>query len=110
MPLPHSSDTIDLSCSLFVNIDETLTKEEYDEVLKLKPNPASSVLNVECLVFSDGCEFEVWDLFGRKLEEVRVPEGQNQLQINVSSYPPGIYIAILKNQNRIVAREKFVVN
>jgi hypothetical protein len=54
--------------------------------------------------------FEVWDIFGRKVEEVRVPEGQKQVQINVSTYPPGVYIALLKSQNRVLGREKFVVS
>ena len=111
-PYPIVSDTVDLNCSIFVDIDEIPTKEEYDEVIKLFPNPVESILNVKCLVFNDGFGkvFEVWDIFGRKVEEVRVPESQQQFQIDVSTYPPGIYIAILKNQNRVLARKKFVVS
>ena len=111
-PYPIISDTVDLNCSLFVDIDEIPTMEEYYKVIKLFPNPVESILNVKCLILNDGFGevFEVWDIFGRKVEEVRVPEGQQQLQIDVSTYPPGVYIALLKSQNRVLGREKFVVS
>lgn len=98
-------------CNIPVGI-RAYEPEEVEAIL-LYPNPASSVLSVECLALNEGQEqggeLEVWDLFGRKIEQVHIPEDQQNLQINVSSYPPGVYIAIIKNQNRIVAREKFVV-
>ena len=46
---------------------------------------------------------------GRKVKEVRIPANQQQLQLDVSKYPPGVYFAILNNQNEVLAREKFVV-
>ena len=49
------------------------------------------------------------DVFGIKLEEIQILQGQNQIQTNVSSYPPGIYIVVLKNAKSILARKKFVI-
>ncbi len=39
-PYEIQSDTVDLDCGVFVNIDELPTKEEYESTIKISPNPA----------------------------------------------------------------------
>jgi hypothetical protein len=77
------------------------------------PNPARSEISWQLTVGSrqwgDGCVVEVWDLFGRKVEAMEVPPGQTELKSDVSPWPPGVYIAIWRNDREIFARRKFVV-
>lgn len=51
----------------------------------------------------------IYDIFGRKVLEIKVPERQNEVQINVEGYPPGIYLAVLKNEQAMKASAKFMV-
>jgi hypothetical protein len=50
----------------------------------------------------------IYDLYGRKQDEVIIPKGQEQMHVDVSDYPCGVYIVVLKDENGIVARGKFV--
>jgi hypothetical protein len=43
------------------------------------------------------------------MDEIIVPSGQEESQVDVSGYPDGVYIAVLKNKEKILGREKFVV-
>jgi hypothetical protein len=80
--------------------------------LKLYPNPVKGVLSVEFWMLNDekGFVMGVWDIYGRKLKDIEIPNGQNQVQFNVSSFPEGLYILILSDQHRVLANEKFVVS
>ncbi|MCD4723468.1 MAG: T9SS type A sorting domain-containing protein [Bacteroidales bacterium] len=51
----------------------------------------------------------ILDLFGRWHDEIQIPKGQELVRIDVSTYPAGIYFAVLKNEKRILGRRKFVV-
>ena len=51
----------------------------------------------------------IYDIFGRKVKEIKVPVGQNEVQINVEGYPTGIYLILLKGGQNIRASAKFVI-
>jgi len=50
----------------------------------------------------------IYDLFGRKQDEIIIPPGKEQTRIDISSYPAGVYVAVLKSGDAAVARGKFV--
>jgi hypothetical protein len=50
----------------------------------------------------------IFDIFGRKQNEIIIPKGQNQTRVDVSAYPSGVYIVVLKDDSGIVSRGKFV--
>ena len=110
-PYSITSDTIDLDCGLYVSIDEIPLKEEYDKVLKVFPNPAGEIVNCQLSIvdFQFELVIEIYDVFGRKMEDVELLQGQDHLQINVSTYPAGLYVAVLRSDGKILGREKFVV-
>jgi len=91
---------------------EPAMQSDKNEVMCLFPNPANSVLNLAFQVEShrSKCYVEVWDLFGRRVEQIHVPKGQKMLRLDVSAYPAGVYITILKNAKEILERKKFVVS
>lgn len=91
------------------------------EELVIYPNPAAEWLHVT------GCRLQVhnrrsansnrqsanylciYDIYGRKVEEVLVPAGQDQVRVDVAGFRNGIYVAVLYSEKQIVGRKKFVV-
>jgi len=120
-PYQILSDTIPMDdCGLIVGLEEV--EHGPGQIVEknsmvVYPNPARSEISWQLTVGSRqwvdecacGCVVEVWDLFGRKVEAKEVPPGQTELKSDVSGWPPGIYISILRNDRKILARRKFVV-
>jgi len=86
------------------------------EGLVVYPNPAYSVLNVKYLDINESQsqknfgKLEIWDLFGRRVEEIKIPEGQKRFHINISACPAGIYVVVLKSDGMVLGRRKFIVS
>jgi hypothetical protein len=110
-PHPIVSDTIDYECDLFVNIEDLPTKEEYEQSLKVFPNPASEyvVFDLKEKETNRNCVIQIFNAIGTHLEKRKVTPGSLHVTINVQNYPPGPYIAVLRNDERIIAKGKFVV-
>jgi hypothetical protein len=51
----------------------------------------------------------IYDLYGRQMYEIQIPVKEKGLQVDVSSYPAGIYFVIIRDEIGILARRKFVV-
>lgn len=111
-PYPIASDTIPLDdCQLIVGIEEpALSSPQEPEALSIYPNPASDIIHVRCSTSHVPCSILIYDLFGRKIEEIEIPQGQEKIQFNVSSYPRGIYIAVLRDEKRVIDRKKFIIS
>jgi subtilisin family serine protease len=77
------------------------------------PNPARNDvhvrLNMDDVRFYKDLAFIIYDIFGRKIEEINIAGGQNEIQLNVEDFKPGIYMAMLKDGNLVMANGKFVV-
>ena len=48
-------------------------------------------------------------MLGGIADIVQVPDGKTEIQIDVSGYTPGIYIAVAKSEKEINGKEKFIV-
>ncbi|MCK9401278.1 MAG: T9SS type A sorting domain-containing protein [Bacteroidales bacterium] len=115
-PYQIASDTIvPDDCGVIVGVeDDDKTIGLYDGKtggLEVWPNPCREMLNVECLMLNEGKDYSIciYDIFGRKVLEIKVPDRQNEVQINVEGYPTGIYLAVLKNGQAMKANAKFMV-
>jgi len=97
-------------CDTTVSIPEIAYKNTEDE-LYIYPNPASNVLNMQYPIMNYECRsiLEIFDIFGRKVKEIKIPKGQQQLNVNVSKWRNGLYIAVLKDDKKFIAKRKFVV-
>ena len=73
------------------------------------PNPAIERINCRIHGVKDKGLVSVYNLYGLKQDEVVVPKGQKEIQIDVSDYPAGVYVAVLKSERDILDRKKFVV-
>jgi len=76
--------------------------------LQIFPNPAVHYVNIRSSIFGPRSSIFIYDLFGRKQDEIIIPKGQNETKLDISAYPPGVYIAVLKNEKGLVSRGKFV--
>ena len=117
-PFQIASDTIEPDdCGLIVGIeDDDKTVGRYDGKtggLEVWPNPASGVihgrLNMDDGRFYKDLTLVIYDVFGRKMQEIKNIDKQKEFQVGVESFPPGIYIIILKDGSSLVERRKFLV-
>ncbi|HOX77661.1 MAG TPA: T9SS type A sorting domain-containing protein [Bacteroidales bacterium] len=113
-PYEIQSDTLELDCGLFVNIDEIPTKEEYESSIKISPNPARDwvVLTLPDVVAAGKVEITVYDVFGREVEMGRQGElpVNRMLVLDVSGYPPGMYVVVVTDREGRRYSGKLVVN
>ncbi|HNQ82462.1 MAG TPA: hypothetical protein PKM34_02395 [Bacteroidales bacterium] len=120
-PYEIQSDTMDLDCDLFVNIDELPTKEEYESTVKISPNPAEDwvALTLPDIVASEKVEIAVYDVFGREVETGRRGDKemgrQGEVPVNrmvvldVSGYPPGMYVVVVTDRKERRYSGKMVI-
>jgi len=98
----------------FVSIED----EPFSEHASLLfPNPAHTILNVslptevsvKMSTLSEYFELVVYDMNGRKMEEIQIPGGKNRREIDVTGYPDGVYIMIFRDGPGNYIKEKFVI-
>lgn len=117
---PHSiqSGTIDLyDCLTVVDIGELPTPQEYFESIrwipvKVYPNPATEGcvnLEFENTNHHQNMELLCYDDFGRQVHSQKIYKGQQNTDLNVSAWPPGIYIAVVYSDGSARGKAKFVV-
>ena len=124
---PHTiaSDTISLDC-VIVGLNEPFENPETGR-LKVYPNPASDVLHVEISdklksethspVFNlstvyhqwGSAVLEVFDLFGRKVYSKEVFQSAGDLDIDVTGWGKGMYVARLVYNGKTVSTAKVMV-
>jgi hypothetical protein len=116
-PYQIVSDTIvQDDCGLIVGIEEEEVKGGQGEEgkrgrLEVWPNPGSGIVNCQLSIVNcrGDLQLMIYDVFGREVDEIKVPDGQNTIKINVESYPPGVYIVILKKGFDLLESSKFVI-
>jgi len=124
-PHPIASDTIPLDC-VIVGLNEPFENPETGR-LKAWPNPASDVLHVEIPdklksethspVFNlstvyhqwGSAVLEVFDLFGRKVYSNEVFQSAGDLDIDVTGWGKGMYVARLVYNGKTVSTAKVMV-
>ena len=124
---PIVSDTIDPDCGLIVNVEEPFTKPETHK-LNIFPNPSKEMLTVvfpKYLMLENNTGpvksvttyhqwkstiLEAYDMNGKRFLIRDIPQDQARLELNVSSWPKGIYMFRLSYKNTLVTSEKVIVN
>jgi hypothetical protein len=80
--------------------------------LEIWPNPASQVISVKCSVLSSGkeCLLVVYDVFGREIRKIDIPDTNHEIKFTVEDFLPGLYLVVLKDKNDIIGSAKMVVS
>ncbi|PLX04542.1 MAG: hypothetical protein C0595_02795 [Marinilabiliales bacterium] len=102
------SDTLDLDCDVFVNIDELPTQSEYENPIKLWPNPASSKVNIKV----EKCaahKIKIYNSLGQMVSETKLSLDASVV-IDVKDWNKGIYIIYLVDKKANAYARKLIVN
>jgi len=51
----------------------------------------------------------VYDLFGRKVEEVEIPKGQTEIEVQTTGWQKGVYMVRVSGERGLVGNGKVVV-
>jgi len=101
------SDTLDLDCGIYVNIDEIPTREEYENPLKVFPNPADKQIHIK-VEPGQGKVIKVFDEYGREKTKFVIPV-TGELVLDCSTWPKGLYLFSLFKQEKFVRSAKVIV-
>ncbi len=110
-PFEIQSDTAELDCGVFVNINELPTKEEYESTIKISPNPARDwiMLTLPYNVKSGVVELAIYDIFGQEVLKKEVILQNRAVSLNISKISPGLYLVTCKDSKKRILKGKFVV-
>lgn len=109
-PSPVTTGVYSLPGSLVTGSNATIDPAG-TAALKAFPNPASQQVN---LLFpepikSTDATLELRNAAGQLLQQIPVQIGQNQLQLNISQYPRGMYFYQLRQQSQVSAAQKLLI-
>jgi hypothetical protein len=78
-----------------------------EQLISVYPNPAADEINIRYPISGIRNAIFIYDLYGREMAEVAT---QNELTtVDVSDYPAGVYVAVVRDQNGNSSKGKFVV-
>jgi len=110
-------EEIDISdCMVMVGIEDTPTPEQYYASLKtipikVFPNPAKE--NVKFELENTALHQNIWlrcyDVLGKLMYNGPVIQGQRGASIDISSWPSGMYVALVYSNGEAAGKCKFVV-
>jgi hypothetical protein len=128
--LPIVSDTIGIDdCDIWTSLPDEIEFTQLQNLV-VYPNPAREKINVKLpwataveqpfgpltsrhynLQYFQNSVLRIYDVFGKMSMEIPLKDQQeNELNINISAFPQGIYLINLYENNRKMASGKFVKN
>ena len=92
---------------LWVGIEES----ENPVKLKVSPNPAKEIVKFEFgnIQNLQQAQLRCYDVFGNLLYNETVVQGQKEVVLDISSWPSGMYVAVVYSNGGVAGRSKFVV-
>ena len=117
---PHTiqSGEMDLTdCLVITGIDDWPTPDEYYESIRwipitAFPNPVTEgklTLEFENTKHHQNMKLRCYDDFGRQIHSQKIYKGQQDTDVEVSGWSPGIYIAVVYSDGSARGKAKFVV-
>ena len=76
---------------------------------KLYPNPASGSVQLQYDLGVSNATVELYELTGRLLAQQTLTESQGNSSINISSYSAGMYIVVVRTENKIMYQQKLII-
>ncbi len=90
---------------LKTDFDSGVIKNDFENEILIYPNPFHSNLLVESKYFNNNV-IEIYNVNGIKISEIKISE-RNQI-LSMQYLIPGSYIFIIKDQDKIITRIKFI--
>ncbi|MCF8236075.1 MAG: T9SS type A sorting domain-containing protein [Bacteroidales bacterium] len=111
-PYQIESDTIEQdNCGLIVGGEEIFVpKEDGLSGIEVYPNPASSKFIIRCSLFDiQTSTVAIFDLFGRKVKEMKVPKGEGEIIVNTEGWQRGLYLVRVNSGNGFTESTKVIL-
>ncbi len=111
-PYQIESDTIvQDNCGLIVGDEEIyVPKEEGLSGIEVFPNPATSKFVIRCSLFDIQIRtVEIFDLFGRKIKQIKGPKGSNEIEVDVFGWRKGLYLVKVSSGNGYTESAKVIL-
>ena len=110
-PYPIVNDTLALNCSLFVDVKEIPTQEQYESTIRISPNPAKDwiVLNLPEGSYPKPVELSIYNLFGQEVINQVTQAQDRNITLNIAGLSQGLYIAVVKGPGNKLMKGKFIV-
>ena len=89
-----------------VNQNNTSLVKNYDSEIKVYPNPTTGQIAIELGTISTSAFVEIYDVMGKKVFAATTSE--NNLQIDISNQPKGIYLVRVVDGGKVVFTEKTI--
>jgi len=111
-PYEIQSDTVELDCGLFVNIDEIPTKEEYESTIMISPNPATEwiALTFPDIITPGEVELIVYNVIGQEMVRKAFVPVNRQISLDISGFHPGIYLVTGYDSRQRAFQGKFLIH
>jgi len=116
--LPIASDTIYVTgCDVITGTPQFPSPKAYFEAKKkvdivAYPNPAgagSINFKLKYTQYHQNMQLTVYSISGRQLLSKPVATGQKELSLNISGFSPGMYVAVVRNEKKVLGKAVFVV-
>jgi len=126
-PYPITSGPVFLQCDVISGIREPALGTEKVK-MKVYPNPGRSSITVqmpECIQLQTSTEhlnvttvfhqwnkdlvLEVFDTWGKKVKEMMITPSKKEINLDVSGWPPGVYLLRLLHKQQAVSTAKLMV-
>jgi len=109
-PYGITSDTTDLDCDILVLIDDQFIPLEQVQI-KIYPNPANDNITISYpdVTRSRQRDVNVLNAMGTTVKQVRLSRGDEETEIDVNSFPQGVYFVAILESGKRIAGGKFVV-
>jgi hypothetical protein len=93
----------------FVSVNENIATNSFK--IAITPNPANEIVNFEFGNFQNlqQAQLRCYDVFGSLLHSEPIMQGQKEVVLDISSWPPGMYVAVVYSNGGVVGKSKFVV-
>ena len=80
-----------------------------DELLKIYPNPATSILNFRLNNLTNNSRIEIYNSMGQLVKLINMQENQANLTLQLDSFDTGIYIVKLHTGNNTELTKRIVI-
>ncbi len=86
----------------------TGVKDITPSVFSLSPNPVEDILTVKMLNLSENAVMSIYDLNGKMILNQKIQTATEQLNLDVSAFPTGVYIIECLKNSSVKSVSKFV--
>ncbi len=78
--------------------------------LTIYPNPAKNKFTIKSEICSiNGAIVEIVDLYGQKINTIKVRKGQAEIEVDVKGWQKGLYLVCMFHKNGIIENGRVMV-